>query len=424
MKKHDAIEYTPRSLVNFSSVEGMLEYLESLEGIAPLPGSNVTILLPKATEALKLLGLPDSLPSIFHQISMRNRMSLPFRRSTLFKLPKFLAGKISFSKATKRKFLNFLWQSFPRNSENTFSVSMCFTGGVGDMWHGLILGAKHHHRNAAELTYAYEFIEHRIELEHLLLTNMLNDKLDSMERKQLYIKILQQHTLLPREVISLIPSLAADKTTTLTPFEKGDLICSAKLDFYFALIACLEVGLLENLDIKFRGEVLGKQNHAHEGLFQRFIKRIEFRESNEIRIATPFSIYLDWLEEIGTAADNTNISSGKLASFIPLDHSEDTSGGYSKFEKQKDLLKDWKDSKYPSVQKFCLFVQNLRSEEAREAIFLTQTGLAAMVLDKLFLELFYVLKAESSIESYQALDKCMRRYSDYFIYYRETFNVQ
>src|SRR5690606_26265245 len=95
----------------------MHRYIETLEGKVPVPGSTVTLLLPSTVELLKLLGFNGSIPSLFELISEQKEVTLPFSRATLFKFPKFLVGKLKVGKVTKRKFLDFIWQLFPRNQQ-------------------------------------------------------------------------------------------------------------------------------------------------------------------------------------------------------------------------------------------------------------------------------------------------------------------
>lgn len=412
-------DYNVREFVYFNTAEEMQRYIESLEGTAPAPGSRVTILLPSATDFFQLLGFSGSVPSLFEQISEHKKVALPFSRATLFKFPKFWIGKQSIGKATQKKFLDFVWNLFPSKQQKLIGIPKHFTGGAGELWHGLILGIKNTVRGTEELAGLVDFLEQRMDQEHYLLMNMRNSALDQNSKESLYIDLLRQHTLLPKEVINLVPELVVNSSVQLTAFEKSRLVCSTKLDFYFSAIACLENGWLDKFASDLPGLVTSRADWFQLGIIQTFIIGIRIEEDNTVRIEKPFSIYLEWLaSEIGTSIENNKISEAKLASFIPLDREEDTAGGYSKKEKQKDLLKNWKDSKYPSPKKFYQFVENLRGGLTVDAMFLIDIGFSAIILDKLFLELFFGLQEIGSIDSYKAMDQCITRYSKYFQHYR------
>jgi len=235
-------DYNVRQFVYFNTAEEMQRYIESLEGTAPAPGSRVTILLPSVTDLMKLLGFSGTVPSIFEQLSKQKKVALPFSRATLFKFPKFWIGKQSIGKATQRKFLDFIWHLFPSKQQKVIGIPKHFTGGAGELWHGLIFGIKNTVRATEELASVVDFLEQRIDLEHFLLMNMRNAALDQNAKENLYIDLLRQHTRLPEDVINLVPELLASQTVQLSAFEKAKVACSTKLDFYFSVIACLEIG--------------------------------------------------------------------------------------------------------------------------------------------------------------------------------------
>jgi len=168
---------------------------------------------------------------------------------------------------------------------------------------------------------------------------------------------------------------------------------------------------------------LRQSDWFQNGIIYKLIKSLRFLEDNEIWLETPFSLYLEWLVDIhGTSKDNSRISDAKLASYIPIEKKEDTADGYTKSEKQKDLLKDWKNSKYPSPKKLSGFIQNLVAELNGDAQFLIEIGLSAIILDKLFLELFQGLQDEGDIDCYKAMEQCISRYNEYFQHYHSKYS--
>lgn len=268
-----------------------------------------------------------------------------------------------------------------------------------------------------------DFLEQRIDLEHFLLMNMRNAALDQNAKENLYIDLLRQHTRLPEDVINLVPELLASQTVQLSAFEKAKVACSTKLDFYFSVIACLEIGWINKIAIDSPEVTLRQSDWFQNGIIYKFIKSLRFLEDKEIWLETPFSLYLEWLVDIqGTSKDDSRISDAKLASYIPIEKKADTVGGYTKSEKQKDLLKDWKNSKYPSPKKLSGFIQNLVAELNGDAQLLIEIGLSAIILDKLFLELFQGIQDEGDIDCYKAMEQSVTRYKEYFKHYHAAYS--
>ena len=420
MKKNP--DYKVREFVYFNTAEEMQRYIESLEGNAPAPGSRVTILLPSATDFFQLLGFSGSVPSLFEQISEQKKVALPFSRATLFKLPKYWIGKESIGKATQRKFLDFVWNLFPRKQQKLIGMPKHFTGGAGELWQGLVLGIKNTVRATEELAGLVDFLEQRMDQEHYILMNMRNAALDQNSKENLYIDLLKQHTRLPEDVINLVSELVVNQSVQLSAFEKAKVACSTKLDFYFSLIACLEIGWLNKISIDAPEVTLRQSDWFQNGIIHKFIKKLRFLDNDEIWLETPFSLYLEWLADIAASKSNLRFSDAKLASYIPIEQEEDTAGGYTKSEKQKDLLKDWKNSKYPSPKKLSGFIQNLVGALCGDTQFLIEIGLSAIILDKLFLELFHGLRNEGDVDCYKALEQSVTRYKEYFQHYHAMYS--
>lgn len=405
-----------REYVYFDSSEQAVEYLNSLNGLSPAIGSKLTPLLPISSDIVSLIGFESSLPSLFMQFSKSRNVPLPFSRATLFKFPKFASGAVKFSLQTLMKMVNFMWKL--TNQKFTLRVPVHATGGAAESWDGLIQSIKQWDEPNVELTLLLKFIEERINLEHGLLMQLKAHSGVQSKQIELYLNSLRKHTLLPDSVIDLLPSFLIKQQIDLTHTQYSMLRCSLKLDFYFSSIACLELGWLQ----KFSKELPEMQKHRSDwfvnGVVHHFIKPLIF-ENNSIKLKTPFEFYLDWLaSDIGTSVDSKKLSQAKLASFIPLEQNEDTASGYSKAEKQKDLLKDWKKSKYPSPSKFYEFIKNLRGGLTDDALYLIDIGFASIILDRLFISLFNQLKSKNSQETYQAMNICICRYHEYFQYYK------
>ena len=406
--------------VELNTAAEVEQYLNSLEGDVIRPGSKVTPLLPAPKDFLALLGIQASAPVLIKLLGEHINLRLPVSRATLFKLPAVLVGKVALNKATLSKLLNFIFSALSRKAPNfRLRIPKTYTGGVADDWDGLLLGLKQANL-VGDLSLVMAFIEGRMDVEHELLSVVASPATSITEKYQAYLEALKSNTLVPVDAFKVLDAYFNKQENELSLEQKYLWLCSSKLDFYFSVIACLECGWLRRFAREEPQMLQTRTSWFQEGVISSFIKKLRI-EKQEITIETPFEEYLNWLAgNIGTSTSNNCISDAKLASFIPLENEADTSEGYTKAEKQKDLLKDWKNSKYPSPQKFVRFVQNLRGGQTLDAVFLADIGFAAIVLDKLFLELFNEMKVYSSPACQMTLEQSVMRYRAYFLHFKAT----
>ncbi len=406
--------------VEFKTAAEAEQYLNSLTGDVIRPGSKVTLLLPAPKDVFALLGIQASVPVLMQLLGENSNLRLPISRATLFKLPEVLLGKLALNKTTFSKLLNFIFTALSRKAPNfSLRIPKTYTGGVADDWDGLLTGVKQSNL-AGDWSFVIGFIETRMRAEYEILSFAANPSTSVPDKYHAYLEVLKSNMLIPAEAYEVLRVYSNQQQNELSQEQKFLWLCSSKLDFYFSVIACLEIGWLRRFAKEQPQMLQGRASWFQNGVISSFIKKLRIEEQ-EITIETPFAIYLNWLaKNIGTCPTNNCISDATLASFIPLEKEADTAEGYTKMEKQKDLLKDWKNSKYPSPQKFVRFIQNLRGGQTADAVFLADIGFATIMLDKLFLELFHQLNVYSSPACQQTLEQCIMRYHDYFLHYETT----
>ncbi|QEW05882.1 hypothetical protein [Nitrincola iocasae] len=413
---------TPRDYIYFSNAKEVISYIDSLEGKAIKPESKITPLLPSAKDFLEFIGYESNILVSLILSSHKQNEQMPFSRATIFKIPKFFNGLVSLSKKTQHKFISYFFEKIPGDIESkSIRLPKDFNGGAADGWLGLIDGIKNSKRGLGEFSVLIQFITERMNKEADLLTRVSNASISDEDRRSLYFDTLTKETLIQDEVIEAIRVLSENKEYQYSIYIKSLLVCSLKLDFYYSAIACLEVGLIRLIRIKSPELIQARPDWFVDGVIYNFIRKLRFNE-NYIYIENPFSLYLDWLAgSDGPLVSNSPISRAKLASFIPLENEEDTINGYTRDEKQKDLLKDWKKSNYPSHKKFYQFIINFSDDFSCDPTFLTDIGFVSIILDKLFLQLLDDLKVFRSVDSYKVMEESVLRYKEYRSYFENKY---
>ncbi|KGK43267.1 hypothetical protein LH51_01125 [Nitrincola sp. A-D6] len=411
-----------RDYIYLGSAEEAINYIDSLEGNSLKPESMITPLLPSMKDFLELIGCESNLLVSLMLSSHKQNEPMPFSRATIFKIPKFFNGLMPLSKKTQHKFISYFFEKIPdyiRKKSVRFPKN--FNGGAADGWLGLIDGIKNSKRGLGEFSFLIQFIIERMEKESDLLIHLSNASISEEDRRSLYFETLSKETLIQNEVIEIVKVLSENKNIKFPTETKSSMICSLKLDFYFSSIACFEIGLLNSIRSSYPEMVYARPDWFVDGLVCNFIRELRF-DGSDIYIDSPFSLYLDWLAgNDGPLVSNSPISMAKLSSFIPLKNEEDTINGYAKIDKQKDLLKDWKKSKYPSPEKFYKFVTNFSEEFSCDPALVADIGFVSIILDKLFLQLFYDLRVFRSVESYKIMEESLLRYNEYRAYFENKY---
>jgi len=384
--------------------------------------TNCTPLLPRFEELQQLLGLKTSLAAVVLKLANEHNVQIPVSRATLFKLNSLDQAQ-GVSAGSRGKVLEFLHQYSPANV--SFSAPKQPNGGAAETgWVATVSCLKKAKNNCSEWQFALEFIAQRIELEDSLLKHIsgtdVHNNAAFCKAYKFYACTLEKNTLLPSNTLIFINKYFAKQTADITYEELASWLCHSRLDFYFSLVALLELGWLERLRAESPALVESKPTWFKSGIIGSFIKPLRI-DGHTVELYDSFKLFLDWLaSDIGTNPTNRQISKAKLASFIPLNNDQETANGYSLDEKKKDLLKSWRNGQLPSPEKFHGFISNLRSSNnhTTDIQFLTDMGMAVMGLDRLFADIFKTLEQFQSLECYKIFRCSMSRYSEYFKHFQ------
>lgn len=398
----------------------------SSEKMLAAPGSRSTPLLPNLSHTRKLLGLPTSFAQMLEQMCCSLGIDLPLSRATTYKFND-LAGIQQVNQKSRDKVTVFLQHAMLATNSPDLPTpnEQEYTGGASETgWIGVARALNQSRSNLKQWNYLIDFIEARIELEHDLLNqvSLSNSPQDIVFNN--YIALLQSQTLIPESSLRCAHLILNEQRHSCSEEDVALWLCYSRLDFYFSAIALLELGWLDLLR-QISPEMLERKPSWFErGIMSSFIQPLVI-EGDKVELKDSFDIFLKWLaDDIGTSPYKNRITLNKMASYIPIDKIDGTANGYDLGEKRRDLLKDWRKGKLPSYSKFRGFIENLRSarQSSVEVDFLTDIGMAVMAIDRLFLEIFEDLEHSQSIQCFEAFNRSIVRYPEYYRYFQASYS--
>ncbi|WP_194757497.1 hypothetical protein [Aliidiomarina indica] len=390
------------------------------------PGSRSTPLLPNLSHTRKLLGLTTSLTQMLEQMCSSLEIDLPLSRATKYKFND-LARLQQVGQKSRDKVTVFLQQAILATNSPDLPLPSVqeYTGGASETgWIGVARVLNQSRSDQRQLKYLINFIESRIELERNLLNQISLSNSPQNIVSDNYIALLQSQTLIPESSLRCAHLILNEQRHSCSEEDVALWLCYSRLDFYFSAIALLELGWLDFLR-QISPEMLERKPSWFEhGIMSSFIQPLVI-EGDKVELKDSFELFLKWLaEDIGTSPSKSRITLYEMASYIPIESSDETANGYDLEEKRRDLLKDWRKGKLPSYSKFRGFIKNLRSarQSMVEVDLLTDIGVAVMAIDRLFLEIFEDLQHFQSVQCFQAFSRSIERYPEYYRHFQSSYS--
>lgn len=406
----------------FASFEDAFAYADSLEGMAPRFGSKETRLLPHLDKVFQMFRVEASLPSLLSQ-ELPAGKDATVSRATLYKFPQYLEGKEKLSRKKViaiRKRLSLFFAA--KNPNQSFAVPFEFNGGVAFSWIPILLVFDHAGIVAPEYQFVLRFIKRRIDAETEVLNNLQLTYQSEASRKDQYAETLLCHIKVPAELTDIFRQCIQLGPHAVPREAQLRLEFCLLLDFIYSLSACLELGWYEKLNAnqEFIETFLPKDR---QGSVITHLVKLDLQ--SEGKINTPFDRFLTWLaNDVKSGCFERGISQRTLSKFIPVDNPEDTINGYHEEEKQRDLLKDWNSSTYPSNEKFAKFLTNFLGHHGVIFEYLFTLGLVCIALDKLFIQLLMDENAQRDELYYQCLAEGVSQYSAYVEAFRKQHKTE
>ncbi|RUO20917.1 hypothetical protein CWE08_07395 [Aliidiomarina iranensis] len=392
----------------------------------PALGSKSTPLLPNLAHTKKLLGLTSGFALMLQELSVALEIDLPISRATLYKLNDS-ENIQSVSSKSRDKVTEFFQQAM--SASNSLELGLPnedeYTGGAAETgWTGMVAAFKCNQNSLSEWSYLIDFIEARINLERTILNKTSLANLPKHCMFDDYIAQLKSQTLITDRALQTAQSVLHKLPNSYSEEDLALWHCSSKMDFYFSAAALLELGWLNRIRQLSPAMVDRKPSWFKRGIISSLIQPLVI-ENSRVELKDSFELFLKWLaDDIGTSPFKSRITLYELASYIPIENSNETINGYDLAEKQLDLLKDWRKGKLPSYNKFRGFIKNLRSERQSsvEVDFLTHIGVAVMAMDRLFLEIFEDLQPFQSIQCFEAFNRSVDRYPSYYVHFKAIYS--